>query len=82
MPETIESRIRAILADNFGVEESAKGDSRFIEDLGLDSLDTVELVMHLEDEFNIQIDDEQADDMETVQQAVALVGKLTGNGSK
>ena len=82
MPETIESRIRAILADNFGVEESAKGDSRFIEDLGLDSLDTVELVMHLEDEFNIQIDDDQADDMETVQQAVALVGKLTGNGSK
>jgi len=67
----IEQRVIKIVAEQLGVAESeVKLESSFVDDLGADSLDTVELVMALEDEFEIEIPDEQAEKITTVQQAV------------
>ena len=67
----IEQRVKKIVAEQLGVAESeVKLESSFVDDLGADSLDTVELVMALEDEFEIEIPDEQAEKITTVQQAV------------
>ena len=63
--------MKKIVAEQLGVAESeVKLESSFVDDLGADSLDTVELVMALEDEFEIEIPDEQAEKITTVQQAV------------
>ncbi len=70
----IEARVRAIVAEQLGVEESeVKNDSSFVEDLGADSLDTVELVMALEEEFGTEIPDEQAEKITTVQLALDYI---------
>ena len=67
----IEQRVKKIVAEQLGVaEDEIKLESSFVDDLGADSLDTVELVMALEDEFDIEIPDEQAEKITTVQQAV------------
>ena len=67
----IEQRVKKIVAEQLGVvEDEIKLESSFVDDLGADSLDTVELVMALEDEFEIEIPDEQAEKITTVQQAV------------
>ncbi len=67
----IEQRVKKIVAEQLGVaEDEIKMESSFVDDLGADSLDTVELVMALEDEFEIEIPDEQAEKITTVQQAV------------
>lgn len=67
----IEQRVKKIVAEQLGVAEpDIKIESSFIDDLGADSLDTVELVMALEDEFEIEIQDEQAEKITTVQQAI------------
>ena len=67
----IEQRVKKIVAEQLGVaEDEIKLESSFVDDLGADSLDTVELVMELEDEFEIEIPDEQAEKITTVQQAV------------
>ena len=67
----IQQRVKKIVAEQLGVaEEEIKLESSFVDDLGADSLDTVELVMALEDEFEIEIPDEQAEKITTVQQAV------------
>ena len=67
----IEQRVKKIVAEQLGVaEDEIKLESSFVDDLGADSLDTVELVMALEDEFEIEIRDEQAEKITTVQQAV------------
>lgn len=67
----IESRVKRIVADQLGVEDSqVTNEKNFISDLGADSLDTVELVMALEDEFGIEIPDEDAEKINTVQQAI------------
>lgn len=67
----IEQRVKKIVAEQLGVaEDEIKLESSFVNDLGADSLDTVELVMALEDEFEIEIPDEQAEKITTVQQAV------------
>ncbi len=72
--ENLEARVKKIIAEKLGVDEAAiKNDSAFVEDLGADSLDTVELVMALEEEFNIQIPDEDAEKITNVQQAVDYV---------
>ena len=67
----IEQRVKKIVAEQLGVaEDEIKLESSFVDDLGADSLDTVELVMALEDEFEIEIPDGQAEKITTVQQAV------------
>lgn len=67
----IEQRVKKIVAEQLGVaEDEIKLESSFVDDLGADSLDTVELVMALEDEFEIEIPDEQAEKITTVKEAV------------
>jgi acyl carrier protein len=67
-------RVRARVAHQLGVEEeTVAAESSFVEDLGADSLDVVELVMALEDEFKIEIPDEQAEKIVTVGDAVAFI---------
>ena len=72
--ENIEQRVRKIVAEQLGVNEAdIKNESNFVDDLGADSLDTVELVMALEEEFECEIPDEDAEKITTVQQAIDYV---------
>ena len=72
--ENLEVRVKKVIADKLGVDEATiKNEASFVEDLGADSLDTVELVMALEEEFNVQIPDEDAEKITTVQQAIDYV---------
>ena len=67
-------KVKSIIAEQLGVKkEEVKEDSKFIDDLGADSLDTVELVMALEEEFGIEIPDEDAEKMVTVGQAIKYI---------
>ena len=71
---TIEERVKKIVVEQLGVkEEDVKNDSSFVEDLGADSLDTVELVMALEEEFECEIPDEEAEKIQTVQNALDYI---------
>lgn len=70
----IEQRVKKIVAEQLGVNEAeVKNASSFVNDLGADSLDTVELVMALEEEFGCEIPDEDAEKITTVQQAIDYV---------
>ena len=70
----IQNRVKAIIDDKLGVDESeVKPEATFTNDLGADSLDTVELIMELEKEFNITIPDDQAEKIATVGDAIAYV---------
>ncbi|MBS1208874.1 MULTISPECIES: acyl carrier protein [Uliginosibacterium] len=72
--ENIEQRVRKIVAEQLGANEAdIKNDSSFVDDLGADSLDTVELVMALEEEFECEIPDEEAEKITNVQQAIDYV---------
>lgn len=72
--ENVEPRVRKIVAEQLGVNEAeVKSESSFVDDLGADSLDTVELVMALEEEFNCEIPDEEAEKITTVKQAVDYI---------
>ena len=72
--ENIEQRVKKIVAEQLGVNEAdVKTDSSVVNDLGADSLDTVELVMALEEEFETEIPDEEAEKITTVQQAVDYI---------
>jgi acyl carrier protein len=72
--ENVEQRVKKIVAEQLGVNEAdVKSESSFVNDLGADSLDTVELVMALEEEFECEIPDEDAEKITTVQQAVDYV---------
>jgi acyl carrier protein len=71
---SIEERVRKIIVDQLGVNESELDNkASFVDDLGADSLDTVELVMALEEEFETEIPDEQAEKITTVQQAIDYI---------
>lgn len=71
---SIEARVKAIVVEQLGVDESeVTNSSSFIEDLGADSLDTVELVMALEEEFGTEIPDEEAEKITTVQAAIDYI---------
>ena len=72
--DNIEQRVRKIVAEQLGVNEAdIKNESSFVDDLGADSLDTVGLVMALEDEFGTEIPDEEAEKITSVQQAIDYV---------
>ena len=72
--DNIEARVKKIVAEQLGVAEAdIKNESSFVEDLGADSLDNVELVMALEEEFEAEIPDEAAEKITNVQQAVDYI---------
>lgn len=76
---SIEERVKKIVAEQLGVkEDEVKPASSFVEDLGADSLDTVELVMALEEEFETEIPDEEAEKITTVQLAIDYIKKHLG----
>lgn len=75
----IEARVKKIVAEQLGANEAdVKIESSFVDDLGADSLDTVELVMALEEEFECEIPDEDAEKITTVQQAIDYVNSHKG----
>ena len=72
----VEQQVKAIVAEQLGVKaEQVTSAASFVDDLGADSLDTVELVMALEEEFEIEIPDEDAEKITTVQQAIDYINK-------
>ncbi|WP_018872584.1 MULTISPECIES: acyl carrier protein [unclassified Thioalkalivibrio] len=73
---SIEERVKKIVVEQLGVkEEDVTNTAAFVDDLGADSLDTVELVMALEEEFETEIPDEQAEKITTVQQAIDYINE-------
>ncbi len=71
---SVEDRVRKIVCEQLGVSnEEVNKDSSFVDDLGADSLDTVELVMALEEEFDLEIADEEAEKISTVDEAVNYI---------
>jgi len=71
MAESTDARVKEIIINELGVEpEKVTNDASFVEDLGADSLDTVELVMAFEEEFGIEIPDEDAENLQTVGDAI------------
>jgi len=73
---SVEERVKQIIVDELGVDEAeVTANARFIDDLGADSLDTVELVMRFEEEFGIEIPDEDAEKITSVRDAVDYIGK-------
>lgn len=71
---TIEERVKKIVVEQLGIkEDEARNEASFVEDLGADSLDTVELVMALEEEFETEIPDEEAEKITTIQEAIDYI---------
>lgn len=80
---TIEARVKKIVVEQLGVkDEEVTNDASFVDDLGADSLDTVELVMALEEEFETEIPDEDAEKITTIQQAVDYISSHMEESSK
>ncbi len=75
--DEIASKVRAIIADQLMVDpDEVTDEASFVDDLGADSLDTVELIMEFEDEFAVEISDEDAEKISTVGEAIAYMSKL------
>ncbi len=75
---SIEEKVKQIVAEQLGVEDDqVTGNAAFMDDLGADSLDTVELVMALEEEFDVEISDEDAEKIATVQDAISYIADNT-----
>ena len=71
---TIENQVKEIIVDQLGVDpEKVTSDAKFIEDLGADSLDTVELVMTFEEKFSVEVPDEDAEKLKSVADVVAYI---------
>ena len=76
---SIEEQVRSIIVEQLGVEsDKVTADAKFIEDLGADSLDTVELVMAFEENFDIEVPDEEAEKLQSVADVVAYIEKVQG----
>jgi acyl carrier protein len=76
----VAEKVKSIIAEQLGVKiEEVKPEASFIDDLGADSLDTVELIMALEEQFNVEIPDEDAEKMLKVSDAIKYVEEKTGN---
>ena len=76
MADNTAAKVKGIIIDELGVDpEKVTNDASFVDDLGADSLDTVELVMAFEEEFTIDIPDEDAEQMHTVGEAIAYIQK-------
>ena len=81
--EPITDRVKKIIVDQLGVEEDlVTAEASFVDDLGADSLDTVELVMALEEEFGLEIPDEEAEKITRVKEAVAYIEKNADKAKK
>ena len=79
MSDDISSKVKKIVADHLGIDEAkVTDDSSFIDDLGADSLDTVELVMAFEEEFGCEIPDDAAEKITTVQDAINYITEVKG----
>jgi len=71
---SVEEKVREIVVDQLGISsDEVKPESKFVEDLGADSLDLTELIMAMEEEFDIEIDDEKAQELLTVQAAIDYI---------
>jgi acyl carrier protein len=82
-PQEIEARVKKIVVEQLGVkEDEVTVDASFVDDLGADSLDTVELVMALEEEFETEIPDEDAEKIITIKDAVAYIVGSQGKEAK
>lgn len=80
---TIEARVKKIVVEQLGVkDEEVTNEASFVDDLGADSLDTVELVMALEEEFETEIPDEDAEKITTIQQAVDYISSHLSETNK
>ena len=78
----VEEQVKNIVAEQLGVkQEEVTSDASFVDDLGADSLDTVELVMALEEEFETEIPDEEAEKITTVQQAIDYITERASKAS-
>ena len=76
----VAEKVKSIIAEQLGVKiEEVKPEASFIDDLGADSLDTVELIMALEEEFNVEIPDEDAEKMTKVGDAIKYIEQKTAN---
>ena len=74
MVMSVNERVKGIVAEQLGIGiDEINNESSFIDDLGADSLDTVELVMALEEEFDVEISDEQAENIQTVGEAISYI---------
>lgn len=81
--EEIETKVISIVSEQMGVDKSEiSSDTSFVNDLNADSLDTVELVMELEDEFETSIPDEDAEKIQTIRQAVDFIANQMEGGKK
>jgi len=79
MANNIEERVKEIIADQLGVSvDQIKPESKFVDDLGADSLDVVELIMAFEEEFGVEIPDEDAEKISTVQDVLDYIAKKQG----
>ncbi len=82
MAATVEERVKKIVVEQLGVKpEDVNNSASFVDDLGADSLDTVELVMALEEEFDTEISDEEAEKITTIQEAIDFVKSHSANES-
>jgi acyl carrier protein len=78
MSQAIEERVRSIISDQLGVsEDEVKPESKFIDDLGADSLDIVELIMAMEEEFEVEIPDEEAEKIRHVSDVISYIKNNT-----
>ena len=79
MADNVEAKVKEIIVNELGVEpEKVTPEASFVEDLGADSLDTVELVMAFEEEFGMEIPDEEAEQLQTVGDAIRYISEKAG----